>query len=112
VGSTWPHRRPFRRAARWDRVVPLVADPAGDFRPPTPAELREIVAYTMEHRSSTAPFEVAVGESLSGSEAPATEVVGPYAEAGATWWLEAIGWPLQDYEFRPAYVSAGPPVMS
>jgi hypothetical protein len=69
----------------------LVADPAGDFRPPTPAELREIVAYTMEHRSSTAPFEVAVGESLSGSEAPATEVVGPYAEAGATWWLEAMG---------------------
>lgn len=109
VGSTWPSRRPFRRAARWDGVVPLVADPAADFRPPTPAELREIVSYTMEHRSSPRPFEIALGESLSGYREPASEVVGPYIEAGATWWLEAIGWPVRPYEFWPEYVSAGPP---
>jgi len=109
VGSTWPSRRPFRRAARWDGVVPLVADPETDFRPPTPAELHQILAYIRLHRDPAAPFEVAVGDSLSGREKPAAEVVGPYVEAGATWWMESIGWPLRPYEFWPEYVSAGPP---
>ena len=109
VGSTWPNRRPFRRAARWDGVVPLVADPETDFRAPTPAELQEILAYIRLHRDPAAPFQVAVGDSLSGLQKPAVEVVGPYVEAGATWWLEAVGWPLRPYEFWPEYVSAGPP---
>jgi alkanesulfonate monooxygenase SsuD/methylene tetrahydromethanopterin reductase-like flavin-dependent oxidoreductase (luciferase family) len=112
VGSTWPHRRPFRRAARWDGVVPLVADPGADFRSPTPAELAQIVAYTIEHRSSPGPFEVALGESLSRFEVPPAEVAGPYADAGATWWLEGIGWPLRPYEFWPDYISAGPPALA
>jgi len=112
VGSTWPHRRPFRRAARWDGVVPLVADPETDFRSPTAGELTEIVAYTMEHRTSTTPFEVAVGDSLSEPEKPAAEVIGPFAAAGATWWLEGLGWPLRPYEFWPEYVSAGPPALN
>jgi alkanesulfonate monooxygenase SsuD/methylene tetrahydromethanopterin reductase-like flavin-dependent oxidoreductase (luciferase family) len=110
VGSTWPHRRPFRRAARWDGVVPLVDDASGDFRSPTPGELREIIDYTMEHREAEGPFQVAIGQSLSAGEAPREEVAGPYADAGATWWMESIGWPLRPYEFWPEYVSAGPPM--
>lgn len=109
VGSTWPHRRPFRRAARWDGMVPLVDDSSDDFRPPTPAELRQIVAYTLAHRAADTPFEVAIGQSSSTGETPRAEVVGAYAEAGATWWLESIGWPLRSYGFWPEYVSAGPP---
>jgi alkanesulfonate monooxygenase SsuD/methylene tetrahydromethanopterin reductase-like flavin-dependent oxidoreductase (luciferase family) len=110
VGSTWPRRRPFRRAARWDGVVPLVRDPEGDFRPATPEELRDILAYVREHRDPEAPFEVAVGDSLSApGRPPAAEVLGPYAEAGATWWMDSIGWPPQPYEFWPEYVAAGPP---
>lgn len=115
VGSTWPSRRPFRRAARWDGVVPLVADPETDFRPPTPAELHEMLAYIREHRDPAAPFEVAVGDSLSGMAdqgQTAPEVIGPYEEAGATWWMESIGWPLRPYEFWPEHVSAGPPQLA
>jgi len=112
VGSTWPNRRPFRRAARWDGVVPLVADPEADFRAPTPAEVAEMLAYIRLHRDPSAPFEVAVADSLSGlAEQGKTppEVVGPYLEAGTTWWMDAIGWPLRPYEFWPEYVAAGPP---
>ncbi|MFH1331452.1 MAG: LLM class flavin-dependent oxidoreductase [Actinomycetota bacterium] len=109
VGSTWPSRRPFRRAARWDGVVPLVRDPDTDFRPPTPAEVHEILAYIRLHRDPAAPFEVAVGDGLSRPDKPAVEVIGPYVEAGVTWWMESIGWPLRPYAFWPEYVSAGPP---
>jgi alkanesulfonate monooxygenase SsuD/methylene tetrahydromethanopterin reductase-like flavin-dependent oxidoreductase (luciferase family) len=109
VGSTWPRRRPFRRAARWDGVVPLVYDPEMDFRPPTSQELAEMLAYIRQHRDPAAPFAVAVGDSLSGFDRPAPEVIGPYVNAGATWWMESIGWPPRPYEFWPEYVSAGPP---
>jgi alkanesulfonate monooxygenase SsuD/methylene tetrahydromethanopterin reductase-like flavin-dependent oxidoreductase (luciferase family) len=112
VGAMWPRRRPFRRAARWDGVVPLVHDPEMDFRPPTAAEVAEILAYVREHRDPAVPFEVAVGGSLSDpaeQDKAAPEVVGPFAEAGATWWMESIGWPLRPYGYWPEYVSAGPP---
>jgi alkanesulfonate monooxygenase SsuD/methylene tetrahydromethanopterin reductase-like flavin-dependent oxidoreductase (luciferase family) len=112
VGAMWPHRRPFRRAARWDGVVPLVFDPENHFRPPTAEEVRALLAFIREHRDATAPFEVAVGDSLSGFAdhgIPAAEVLEPYREAGATWWLESIGWPLRPYDYWPEYVSAGPP---
>ena len=112
VGSMWPRRRPFRRAARWDGVVPLVHDPEMDFRAPTAAELAEMLGYIREQRDPAVPFEVAVGDSLSGlaeQGRAAAEVIGPFAEAGATWWMESIGWPLRPYEYWPEYVSAGPP---
>lgn len=112
VGCMWPRLRPLRRAARWDGIVPLSHDPERDFRPPTPAELAEIMAYVHRHRAPDAPFEVTVGDSLSGlaeEGKPAAEILGPYEEAGATWWMESIGWPLRPYEYWPEYVSAGPP---
>jgi alkanesulfonate monooxygenase SsuD/methylene tetrahydromethanopterin reductase-like flavin-dependent oxidoreductase (luciferase family) len=112
VGSTWPRRRPARRAARWDGVVPLVHDPEMEFRPPTAPEVAEMLAYIRQHRDPAAPFEVVVGDSLSGlaeQGRTAPEVIGPYEEAGATWWMESIGWPLRPYEYWPEYVSAGPP---
>jgi alkanesulfonate monooxygenase SsuD/methylene tetrahydromethanopterin reductase-like flavin-dependent oxidoreductase (luciferase family) len=109
VGAGWPHHRPFRRAARWDGMMPQVADPETDFRTPTPAELQEMLAYVHRHRDPAAPFQVAVADSLSGMDRPPAEVLGPYAEAGATWWMECIGWPVRPYEFWPEYVSAGPP---
>jgi hypothetical protein len=108
----WPRRRPARRAARWDGVVPLVQDPEMDFRPPTAAEVAEMLAYIREHRDPVEPFEVAVGDSLSGlaeQGKSAPDVIGPYQEAGATWWMESIGWPLRPYEYWPEHISAGPP---
>jgi len=112
VGAMWPRRRPFRRAARWDGMVPLVQDPEMDFRPPTAPEVAEMLDYVGEHRDPVAPFQVAVGGTLSGladQGMTAPEVIGPYHEAGATWWMEAIGWPLRPYGFWPEYVSLGPP---
>ncbi len=112
VAAAWPRRRPLRRAARWDGVVPLAHDPEMDFRPPTPAEVAEMLAYIRLHRDPTAPFAVVVGGSLSGladEGKTASEILGPYEAAGATWWMESIGWPLHPYEFWPEYVSAGPP---
>lgn len=81
VGGYWPRKAPMRRAARWDGVNPLKTDMASF----TPNDLREIVAYIGEHRTSDAPFDVVAGGETPGGDDPAE-----WAAAGATWWIEPI----------------------
>ncbi|WP_020014598.1 LLM class flavin-dependent oxidoreductase [Promicromonospora sukumoe] len=108
VGGFWPARRPFRRAARWDGVVPLFASGHGE--PPTPDEVREVAGYVAEHRTGTGAYDVVVG-GLTAPEA-AADVVGPLVEAGATWWDERGRYTAPELYSLPAVlrrVEAGPP---
>ncbi|MCX3061295.1 LLM class flavin-dependent oxidoreductase [Streptomyces beihaiensis] len=116
LGGFWPNRRPMRRAARWDGAVPLFAD-APHGVPPTPGQVREVVSYVAEHRERgegrerPEPFEIVVGgATVPGPEA--LDVVGPLADAGATWWDERqlqTGPDLDRYEPVLRRVEAGPP---
>ncbi len=95
VAGKWPNRKPFRRAARWDGVVPLSANvPFGGRL--TPEQVREVVTYVAAHRPRDVPFEVVVGGHTTGTDPSAdAAVVLPFREAGATWWLEDVSpWPF------------------
>jgi alkanesulfonate monooxygenase SsuD/methylene tetrahydromethanopterin reductase-like flavin-dependent oxidoreductase (luciferase family) len=89
IAGYWPNRRPMRRAARWDGVVPLFAN-ARHGQVPAADELRELVDYVQHHRGEHAhsPFEFVVGGATPGDPAAAAELIGPLVEAGATWWDE------------------------
>jgi alkanesulfonate monooxygenase SsuD/methylene tetrahydromethanopterin reductase-like flavin-dependent oxidoreductase (luciferase family) len=105
VAGGWPHRRPFRRAARWDGVYPGTADG----RPITPKDLEEILAYMGPYRPSPGPFDVVASGSTPSDGGRGSEIVAPFAEAGATWWLEAISFergPLSEMRDR---IRDGPP---
>jgi alkanesulfonate monooxygenase SsuD/methylene tetrahydromethanopterin reductase-like flavin-dependent oxidoreductase (luciferase family) len=82
-GVHWPHRRPLRRAARYEGVVPI-----GDL---PPDDLATLVGELTAARSGDAHFDVAI-PSWTAAAPPAN-----YEAAGATWWLEAFqpGTPLQ-----------------
>ncbi len=58
-----------------------------------PGELRAALRYTHEHRTGQGPFDVALEGRTDGS-APGRGArhVAPYAQAGLTWWIEAMGW--------------------
>lgn len=102
----WPARRPFRRAARLDGVMPTHRDfGLGTTMPP--AALAEIVRYVSEHRPSDEPFDVALEGQTDGSG----DVERPrdYATAGATWWVEALGWWRGDLGAAEQRVADGPP---
>jgi alkanesulfonate monooxygenase SsuD/methylene tetrahydromethanopterin reductase-like flavin-dependent oxidoreductase (luciferase family) len=97
VGGTWPRRRPFERAARWDGVFAMsVLDGL-----PRPAEVREIVEFVADHRETGEPFDVVACQHW---EHTAEE----YEDAGATWliasWDAEPGW---EGEIR-ARVERGP----
>jgi hypothetical protein len=86
VAGWWPNKPPLRRAARWDGIFSELV--LGGL--PSPDELREILAYIHEHRKSSAPFDAVLGGHTETNPSRAAEAVGPYGEAGLSWWLEKI----------------------
>jgi alkanesulfonate monooxygenase SsuD/methylene tetrahydromethanopterin reductase-like flavin-dependent oxidoreductase (luciferase family) len=88
VAGYWPHRAPFRRAARWDGMFPLF-EPG---TPDSPAQLEEVIRYVHEQRRDSTPFDVVyAGQPTPGNDPTrAAELTAPYSRAGATWWLECI----------------------
>jgi len=109
-GGRWPNKRPFRRAARWDGVMPVhTGYGLGETMPP--AELQAIVTYTQEHRKETGPFDVALEGRTDGSAADlGGQLVASYVRAGLTWWIEALGWWRGTPAEAMARVRQGPPV--
>src|SRR5215469_508634 len=62
----WPNKAPFRRAARWDGVMPThVRYGLGETMPPE--ELRAAVRFTHEQRTATSAFDVALDGQTDGS---------------------------------------------
>jgi alkanesulfonate monooxygenase SsuD/methylene tetrahydromethanopterin reductase-like flavin-dependent oxidoreductase (luciferase family) len=104
IAGIWPNRRPFRRAARWDGLY--IGTDLADGRLLTPEDLKEIMAYVKEHRASPEPFEVAVSGNTPPDREEGAKIVRPYADAGATWWIELSQENLPEMQER---VRSGPP---
>ena len=110
VGGEWPARPPMRRAARWDGAVPLLRDDGGKPRQPDPATVREIRDFLSRERARAGrdrePFDLVLSGTSSGA---ATDLVGPLAEAGGTWWLECRWDDLERAEPMVRRADQGPP---
>jgi alkanesulfonate monooxygenase SsuD/methylene tetrahydromethanopterin reductase-like flavin-dependent oxidoreductase (luciferase family) len=103
IAAVWPARKPLRRAARWDGVAPIVRD-IDKGQVIDPSDFRELVRYIQEHRTSSEPFDVIqFGQT---KEAGDTAMVRAYAEAGASWWIEAA---RRTPEGTRARLRKGPP---
>jgi alkanesulfonate monooxygenase SsuD/methylene tetrahydromethanopterin reductase-like flavin-dependent oxidoreductase (luciferase family) len=111
-GGRWPHKPPFRRAARWDGVMPThTGYGVGETMPP--AELRAAVQYTRQHRTAASPFDVALEGRTDGSAADrGAGHVAPYVSAGLTWWIEALGWWRGTGADAMTRIRQGPPVFA
>jgi alkanesulfonate monooxygenase SsuD/methylene tetrahydromethanopterin reductase-like flavin-dependent oxidoreductase (luciferase family) len=103
----WPVMAGFRRAARWDGVMPTHADYGKGATMP-PEVLGTILAAIAAERGGLADFDVA----LEGVTAPAkgARVVATYAEVGLTWWVEAMGWWRGGVAEARSRITAGPPL--
>ncbi len=89
VGGIWPHKRPQARMAQWDGMFPLF------FSAQTAAEalgqFKECVATVQAMRTNSNPFDIiALGATPLGQPVESAQILQPYADAGATWWLESI----------------------
>lgn len=88
VVGAWPRPKSMQRVLRYDGLLPYL--PGGEL---TPAVLPEIKAYLDANRPLDTPFDIVVEGVTPGDDAvQAAAIVGPWIEAGATWWIEAL-WP-------------------
>jgi alkanesulfonate monooxygenase SsuD/methylene tetrahydromethanopterin reductase-like flavin-dependent oxidoreductase (luciferase family) len=95
----------LRRAARWDGWLAPATNPDGTMSK-SPARIAEMVAEIRRHRTTDAPFDVAVD---GYSEAGDPTLPRAYGAAGATWWLEVIHGMRGPLDEMIARVEAGPP---
>ena len=105
VAGTWPKKPPFRRAARYDGVVPV----AGNFdHSITPAQLHELITYVKRVRTTESSFD-AVQLGNAASSQGGRKIVAAYAAAGATWWVETFGLSSCPIEEVRSRIRDGPP---
>ena len=102
VASSRTSGAPLRRAARWDGVFPDLDT--------TPDDVRRIAGYIGRHRTSSAPFDVALSKDIVGLDRHRqTDVVAEFAEAGATWLVQSMGPNLGSLDEVRTLVRRGPP---
>lgn len=105
LAGRWPNRAPFARAARWDGVMPIHAD-FGQGRTMPPATVAEVADTIRSTRGTLDGFDIALEGATAATEDP--DRLATYAEAGVTWWVEALGWWRGDVDAARARVAAGP----
>jgi alkanesulfonate monooxygenase SsuD/methylene tetrahydromethanopterin reductase-like flavin-dependent oxidoreductase (luciferase family) len=116
VVGLWPAPRSMRRVARWDGWLPnVMGDPNEEMPPqPNPEAIEAGAEWLANQRAALGvdqqPFDV-VTEGTTTPDGSGAEQVRAFAEAGATWWLEA-DWSLPPAKLLEACRSrlqAGPP---
>jgi alkanesulfonate monooxygenase SsuD/methylene tetrahydromethanopterin reductase-like flavin-dependent oxidoreductase (luciferase family) len=109
VAGEWPNKAPFRRAARWDGVFPGRRGLALD-EMMTPGDLREVVTFVHQERTTDDPFVVALGGYTPATDRQrAVEIVAPYIDAGLTWWLEGLNSLRGSLDDARERIRQGPP---
>jgi len=95
VVGAWPFEKSMRRAMRFDGIIPSAKGDDGDFRQVTPDELRDMKRWIDERRQDAAFDIIVEGTTSTSNRERAAAKVRPWADAGATWYLEAR-WGVQE----------------
>ncbi len=113
VVGAWPRPKSMARVLRCDGLLPVVME-GGRFRRMTPDHIRAIRVWLEEHGTDLSRFDIVVeGETPADDLDAGAEIVRPWMEAGATWWIDAR-WELPHHSEERmnavrARLEAGPP---
>jgi hypothetical protein len=104
VGGVLPATRPITRGAKWDGLVPIRFGKTSLITV-SPDDIAAVASQVVAVRGSTDGFDLVVWAEVASDPAAVPEIARPYAEAGATWWLESArpgeGW-WEDVQRRVA----------
>ena len=109
VVGAWPYEKSMKRAIKYEGVIPTFKNKQGQFEDITPEHIIEIKDYVQENRSKKAPLDIIVeGKSPGDNSIESMSIIKPFAEAGATWWIES-DWSKSNLEQLFKRVEQGPP---
>jgi alkanesulfonate monooxygenase SsuD/methylene tetrahydromethanopterin reductase-like flavin-dependent oxidoreductase (luciferase family) len=110
VVGAWPRMKSMQRALRWDGLLPAIKNADGTWGDITPDSIRAMKAFVDEHRTATTPFDIVVEAVTPGDDrAKAAAIVRPFAEAGATWWIESTWTMPGEVDVQLTRIRQGPP---
>lgn len=108
----WPRIKSVRRALQWDGIIPQKSGVPAPARI-LPEDVRAIRAFVAEHRAVEWPFDIVVnGETPGNDQTAARAMVQTYADAGATWWIDAMWDAIHEPERVRTRIQQGPPQVS
>lgn len=109
--AAWGWNRSMQRALRCDGILPAILDDQKKWGELTPDHIREIKAYVTANRDLDTPFDIVVEKTSPGDDKiAAADSVAPWAEAGATWWIESM-WEEKNPDKWLQRLRQGPPVV-
>jgi alkanesulfonate monooxygenase SsuD/methylene tetrahydromethanopterin reductase-like flavin-dependent oxidoreductase (luciferase family) len=105
-GGRWPRKPGLRRAARFDGVMPTF-----DNQRNRNAPIEQLTQAASFVRQLAAENAGNLDLALEGAtDAPsAAQQIAPYAGAGMTWWIEALGWWRGGRSAATSRITDGPP---
>lgn len=110
VAGKWPNKKPFRRAARWDGVVPIHRS-RNLKQYLTPDEVHDIKGFVQQYRTTDSPFDICMSGVLPAKKLSEDKaIVAPYNEAGATWWIEFVYSSTGSVKKNMECIGFGPPL--
>jgi hypothetical protein len=110
VVGVWPSEKSMQRVIRYDGLLPAKKPAEGEPADMTPDDIHAMRDYVLARRHLTTPFDIVwEGQTPGDDPSQAASIVRPWAEAGATWWMEAMWDALNDPERVRARLRQGPP---
>jgi len=83
TAAGWPRQRPLKRAARFDGVYLMTLNRVTR-QMLQPRDVTAVATYIAEHRSSSAPLDIALNGDVSGDPDP-EGTIADFEQAGTTW---------------------------
>ncbi len=109
VVGAWGWSKSMERVLKCDGILPTILEPNKKWGELKPEHICEIKSYVDKNRKLESPFDIIVEKTSPGDDPEtAAEVVRPWAEAGATWWIESM-WEQQDPASWRERLQQGPP---
>lgn len=107
VGGGVPHKAPFQRAARYDGVAPVHSKWP---EPVKPEDLDDVLKIVQAERKDLDGYDIVISGETTGTDSQKdNDILTPWIERGATWWLEDINGIRADIDDLRERIRAGPP---
>ncbi len=91
VVGGWFSEKSMRRVLPYDGLIPNILEGPPGPKPIFPPQVREMRAWLDAHQQGTAPLDIIVdGQTPAKEPAKHADIVQPFIEAGATWWIESM----------------------
>lgn len=115
VVGAWKRPKSMARVLKYDGLIPVIKKPDGSHDVVTAEKIREMKEFVFQNRkilrNRRKEFDIIKDGMTPTNQRKGREIVAPFAEAGATWWMETM-WGTRRHQKVLERISAGPPELS